>query len=160
MGTVDLTEIGDPSFSYKVRVGEEIVEVTLDHDRVAMLMQSQMPTLFKPTGDLVKDGDGDDAKPVKDKEGNTQLEIGIGLVFRCFQEGKPIPAQYPDMLTIVDKLRKIFELPVSPEIGVKHVMAVFSAWATEMKRRSTLKKGTPDSPDSPAPTPAASESKA
>ncbi len=142
---VDLTDIGDPSFSYKVRVKNEDIEVTLDHDRVAMEMQANMPTLFQHTGDLAVDKDGKQLE---------YLEIGIGLVFKNFEAGIPSPMKYPTVPEIMDKLRQIVRVPDGPEIGVKHVMAIFAAWVEDKNKRDALKKGTPASPASQEGSPA------
>ena len=140
----DFTDVESLWFEYEVRNPESVEPdiIRLDMDRIAIDLQSSMPTLLKPTGKKNKDG---------------TLEVGFQKLIQSLEDGTERPVELPPFLDVIVSIRRILQIPVYCSDRV--TMAVFTKVCEEWAEKAKLKKDTPALLDSPEPSPVRSQSK-
>jgi hypothetical protein len=139
----DFSNLDNAKFCYMVppvKDGDPPLEVMVDIEEAALQLHQTAPTLFQARGEL-------------DDQGR-QLN-GLGVSMKCLVEGKPLPHDVPDMLTVY-RVHARNALLIPTHCGINVIAAVFWAWVEDMNRRAELKKALPSSPASSEPTPALS----
>ena len=141
-GFYDLTGLDAPRFKFQFTIHRqdgktETVQRDMDSEWIGMQLASSLPTLFAPVG-----MPGSDGKP----------RYGFHVVVESFQAGVALPSNLPPLTSVIATIKRIFNL--GDEIGVRGTMLLFAAFAQDMNARMHQKKGTPDSPGSPVPSPA------
>lgn len=135
----DLTDQSSPPFEFAFLGPDgERIERKIDFDYIAIEMQTSLPTLFQPTGEMGKDG---------------TPKVGLVVVQELLEKGQHPPAgsPLPNIYSICAVIRRIFQL--HPETAIRTCFLVLNAWLTDVEARDRVKKNTPDSPESSVSTP-------
>jgi hypothetical protein len=159
-GFYDLTKFEVPRLKFTIKElkkGEptgNVLKFRLDYDAIGLSFQTQIPTVFLPTGEFEEVLDPND--PDKKKKIKIPL-MGMTKVYRCLKDPKEKhPENLPSMQHILKALEKAFQLP--EDTGIKVRMALLNAYIEEMNRRAVLKKAMVGSPASQESTPESSTS--
>lgn len=132
----DLTDFASPPFRYKLQEMKDgqptnkTVEISLDHEMIAIDLASRLPTAMKGYGDMEKGPDG-----------KMHQKSGLHVIIQSFYKGEATPSDLPSFKEVLLACRVVFQIPAEYGSGV--VQAVMQAYMRDSSARYILKKGTP-----------------
>lgn len=156
-GVFDFSDLETPIFSYKVKGPEGKQSYEIDMDGAIIALTNRMPTLFNAANYTlpVVEGDGENAKVVRDKDGNIKTESrfadGYTALFLHMHCGMKTPESLPTLQEVAVNVKRVFNLPEA--IGLEITMKVFNVFLEEYAIRVVSKKNGVGLPDSCVPTP-------
>jgi len=143
----DFTDLEPDVFVYKIKSedGKQVQKIKLHLERCILQLNTSMPTLFAPTGAMIK---GPDGKEIP--------ENGWHAVINAIQNGTKKPENLPSLLEAIIKFKQVLHIP--DYIGDIGSMKIIKAILTVAVGRVKLKKDMLGSQGSCTTTPEASSS--